>query len=226
MSYITSSIVASVQKRIRDPAYDTSEIIEYCNDTQNDIFNEYRLNFMEKYQDYTTAASVEDITNGTGLPTDYLIAIDLLNITNGAHNLITYLDVVPRDQLDTTTGITTITTTSTTTPEGWYKYAGKILMYHPPASILTVRLRYYKMPTLLTTDDTILPALPYSFREIYVLGAAYRVLQIKDNYDQAGILQNKYDEILAKLVGQTAVNQVGQSAQQRLNRQTVRRRSF
>lgn len=225
MAYQTSDIVTLVQKRIRDANYDKTEIIQYLNDTQNDVFNEYRLNFMTTYQDYTTAASVADITNGTGLPINFLVAIDLINITNGAHNFIPYLDLVPRDLLETTSNGTTISPTSTTSPEAWYKDAGKILMYHPPAAVLTLRLRYYKMPTQLAADADV-PALPYSFQELLVVGAAYRILQVKDNYDQAGVLQNKYDEILQKLVNQTAVNQVGQSPQQRINRYNLAKRHF
>lgn len=224
MAYTLSSIVSSVQKRVKDTSYDSTEIIEYINDTQNDIFNEYRLNFMEKTQDYTTVANVADITNGIGLPTDYLVAIDLLNITNNYNILIEFMDVPSLDALFTNPSDTFQLTTTNNTLY-WYKYAGVINLYPTPTISYNIRLRYYKMPTLLAADADV-PALPSSFREILVLGAAYRVLQVKDNYDQAAILQNKYDEILQKLVSNTAVQQVGKSPRQRINRYGVAKRNF
>lgn len=224
MSYTLGSIVSSVQKRVKDTSYDTTEIKEYINDTQSDIFNEYRLNFMEKTQGYTTVANIADITNGAGLPVDYLVAIDLLNTTNSYNILIEFMDTPSLDTLFTNpTDTFQLTTTNSTLY--WYKYAGVINLYPTPTISYTVRLRYYKMPTLLSGDSDI-PELPSSFREILVLGAAYRVLQINDNYDQAGILQNKYDEILQKLVSNTAVQQVGKSPRQRINRYGAAKRNF
>lgn len=220
MSYLVSDIVSLVQKRVKDTNYDSSEIISYLNDTQNDVFNEYRLNFMEASQNYTTAANVTDITNGVGLPANFLVGIDLLNVTGGGQKLINYRDV---SYLDTVTNNSS--PTSSNNPRFWYKYGNTINIYPTQTTVLNLTLRYYKMPTLMTLLTDI-PSLPYSFQELYVVGAAYRILQIKDNYDQAAILQNKYDEILQKLVGQTAVNQVGQSPSQRINRYAVVKRHF
>ncbi len=223
MSYILGDIVNLVQTRVRDTNFDLNEIKQYINDTQNDIFNEYRLNFMETSQDYTTVANVADITNGNGLPTNYLVAIDLLNVTNSNHYIIPYQDV---SYLDNFTASPNDTYEVSSTNSGfWYKYANTISIYPTPTSAMSVRLRYYKMPTQLSNDADI-PALPYSFQEVLVMGAAYRVMQVKDNFDQAAIYQNKYDEILQKLVNQTSVNQVGRSPQQRINRYATTKRNF
>jgi hypothetical protein len=219
MSYQLVDIVSLVQKRVRDTNYDTSEIIQYINDTQNDVFMEYRLPFMETTQNYTTVANVTDITNGSGVPSNYLVAIDLLNVTGGNQTLIPFRDISALDDIDQTSGSTS------TSPEFWYMYGQTPRLYPTISTALSLTLRYYKMPTQLSANSDI-PALPYAFQELLVVGAAYRVMQVKDNYDQAAILQNKYDEILAKLVSNTAVRQVGQSAQQRLNRVTVTKRHF
>lgn len=219
MAYTLGDLVSLVQQRVRDTGYSTSEIKQYINDTQNDVFNEYRLRFMEATVPYTTVANVPDITNGVGLPSDFLVGIDLINVTDGGQRRIpfkesTYLDI-----------INTTTPAISNNPEFWYMY-GQTPMLYPTINVsLSLSLRYYKMPVQLS-DNADVPSLPYSFQELLVLGAAYRVLQVKDNYDQAGILQNKYDEILAKLVKQTAVKQVGTSSVQRINRHPVVKRNF
>jgi len=223
MAYILADIINRVQQRVRDTSYNGDEITQYLNDTQNDIFNEYRLNFMETSQDYTTVSNVSDITNSTGLPDNYLVAIDLVDISNTNPVIIPYKDIRDLDELYVSPD--TSPTVTTNRPQFWYKYAGTINLYPTPNAAYSLRLRYYKMPTQLA-DDSDIPELPYSFQEALVCGAAYRVMQVKDNYDKAAILQNKYDEILQKLVGQTAVNQVGQSPTQRINRYAVAKRNF
>lgn len=223
MAYQLSSIITLVQQRIKDTQYSASEITQYINDTQNDVFNEYRLGFMEASQDYTTVANVADITNGVGLPANYLVAIDLLNTSDGLQVLIPYKDVNYLDQL--VTSPTDTYQLGSNTPGFWYKYGGTIHIYPTPTTSFDVTLRYYKMPTQLSADADV-PDIPYAFQELLVVGAAYRVMQVKDNYDIAGILQNKYDEILQKLVNMTAVNQVGKSPQVRINRYATSKRHF
>lgn len=198
MAYTLTDIASKVGRRIRDTGYSTSEITDYLNDTLNDIYNEYRLPFMQTTQTYTVTINVSDITNGAGLPTNYVQAIDLIYTTNGSEKVIRYedytiLDTVYPDEDDTTAH------PSADVPEYWYFYGNSIKVYPVPKKAYTLSLRYYKKPTTLS-DSSTTPELPSQFEEILVMGASYRILQVKDNYDQAAILQNKYDEILDKLV--------------------------
>lgn len=222
MAYQLSSIVTLVQKRVRDTAYDTGEITQYINDTQNDVFNEYRLPFMQTTQTYTVTIGTSDITNGSGLPTNYTQAVDLINTLASNEQLIPYrefnqLDYFYPDEDDTTANPAGV-------PQYWYFYAEIIKLFPVPDKAYTLTLRYYKKPTLLAADADV-PSIPSQFQELLVVGAAYRVMQVKDNYDQAAILQNKYDEILQKLVMQSSQNQVGYPTQMPINRIPVARRN-
>lgn len=223
MAYQTSDIVTLVQKRVRDTGYDTTEIKQYLNDTQNDIFNEYRLPFMQTSQTYTLTPNISDITNGVGLPSNYTQAIDLVNTYMSSEQLIPYkqvtsLDYDYPDEDDVTAHPAGI-------PQYWYFYTEVIKVFPVPDKAYTVTLRYYKKPSLLSADTDV-PSLPSQFQELLVVGAAYRVLQVKDNYDQAAILQNKYDEILAKLVMQNAQSQIGYPTKMRINRYPTGKRNF
>lgn len=223
MSFILGDIVTRVQQRIRDTGYSSTEIKGYVNDAQNDAFNEYRLPFTQDIQTYSLVAGQSDITNGAGLPTNYVQAVDLTLTSGGTQMVLPYVDVTsidsfypnPEDSVLHPPGI----------PIYWYWYEQTIKVFPTPVAGLTVSLRYYKRPTTLDSDADV-PDLPSEFEELLIMGAAYRVLQVKDNYDQAAILQNKYDEILQKLVVKYSVPQVGEPMRMRINRNVTRKRYF
>lgn len=206
MAYTTGDIVTRVQQRIRDTGYSSTEIKGYLNDTQNDVFNEYRLPFMETTQTYTLTPDVSDISNGAGLPANYVQALDITLTSSGRESVLQYVDVREIDNLYPDPDDTSINPSGQ--PTKWYFYADTIKVFPVPDEAYTLSLRYFKKPTLLSSDADV-PELPSQFEEILVVGAAYRVLQVKDNYDQAAILQNKYDEILQKLVVKYSQAQVG-----------------
>ena len=213
MSYTTGSIVTRVQQRIRDTGYSSTEIKSYINDTLNDIYNEYRIRFMEDTQDYTLVVGTADITNGAGLPTNYVQALDIL-INIGTGTKLNYIEA--KDIMDTT---------ASGVPTCWYIYENTIKVFPVPTTTYTVTLRYYKKPTELDADAGV-PELPSEFQEVLVVGAAYRVMQVKDNYDQAAILQNKYDELLQKLVVKYSQSQVATPTRMRINRYGMGQKSF
>lgn len=218
MAYQTGDIVTRVQQRVKDTGFSSTEIKSYLNDTQNDVFNEYRLPFMEATQDYTFTVNVADITNGSGLPANYTQAIDLLLTTTGYEKVLTFRGVREMDALYPDYENSTLYPANT--PSDWFFYAQTVKVFPEPNLAYTATLRYYKKPTLLSGDADV-PELPSEFEELLVVGAAYRVLQVKENYDQAGILQNKYDELLQKLVMKYSQPQVGTPTRMRINRHAV-----
>jgi len=215
MSYILGDIADKVRTRVRDTSYDPSATKNFINDAQNDIFNEYRLPFMEATQDYTLTVGAADITNGSGLPTNFVIPIDITLTSTGYEKGLPIRDVREMDALHPDYENSTLYPSGT--PSEAYKYAQTIKVFPEPNLAYTLTLRYYKRPTILTSDSDI-PSLPSEFEEMLVLGAAYRVLQAKDNYDQAGVLENKYHELLDKLVMKYSRNQVGMPTIMRVNR--------
>lgn len=222
MAYTTGDIVTRVQQRVRDTGYSSTEIKSYINDTQNDIFNEYRLRFMQTSQNYTLAANTSDITNGVGLPTNYVQALDL-TLTSAGDKLLLYRDIAEMDVIYPDSD--DLTTHPANVPNVWYFYDDTIRVYPTPNEAYTVKLKYWKKPTLLSADGDV-PEIPSEFEEILVVGAAYRVLQVKDNYDQAAILQNKYDEILDKLVLKFSQQQTAAPTLMRINRNAISKTNF
>jgi hypothetical protein len=203
MAYDLTTLVSRVQKRIRDSNYPASEITDAINDTQRDVFNEYQLPLMEATQVYTTVSNVSDITNGVGLPSNYQQAIDLTDTSTGRERVIPWRQLILSD-----TNNPDQDDQPANYPQYWYKLANTIRLYPKPAGAYPLALRYYKTPTELINDSDV-PEIPPEFGEILVSGPAYRIFQVKDQYDIAAIHQNKYDEILQKLAVRYSQVQVG-----------------
>lgn len=206
MAYQLSTVRTRVQQRIRDTGYSTSEIDQAINDTQNDIFNEYLLPLMRTSQSYTATSGDADITHGSGRPTTFSQAIDLVDTSSGREQVLPFIELEELsrqypDPFDTTAHPASY-------PMYWTWDGVTPKVYPTPAGAYTFLLRFFKKPTELTDDDDV-PEVPSEFSELLVSGAAYRILQVKDNYDQAAIHQNKYDELLQKFVVRYTQPQVG-----------------
>lgn len=221
MAFQLSDIVTKVQQRVRDTGYSSSEINNYINDTQNDVFNEYRLPFMQTSQNYTLAVNTSDITNGSGLPSNFVQAIDIFLTTTGREKVLEYIDFAELDKLYADLDDTTANPANV--PNYWYKIDDTIRVFPVPNAAYTLTMRYYKKPTILSANADV-PEIPSQFEEVLVVGAAYRVMQAKDNYDQAGILENKYDELLQKMVVRFSQPQVGTAIRIPINRTRTSKR--
>lgn len=215
MSYTLGDIATRVRTRVGDSSYSSSETVNFINDAVNDVFNEYRLPFMQTSQTYTVSTSSSDVTNGAGLPDDFVQAIELINTTSGKEDIIPYVDYDDIDRLYPDADDTTANPSGD--PLYWYKYGETIRVYPTPSSAYTVQLRYYKRPAVLS-DNTHIPALPQEFEELIILGAAYRIYQTKDMWTEAGILENKYFELLQKLVNRYSSPQIGSVRVMGINR--------
>lgn len=223
MAYVLSDIVTKVQQRVRDTNYSSTEIKNYINDAQNDIFNEFKLPQLQATQNYTLTINESDITNGSGLPSDYVQAVNLVITADNYERPLTYVDFREIDRFDTDPDDTDANPANV--PDRWYYYNDTIRVFPVPSSAFTVTLKYYKRPTELSSDSDV-PQVPKEFEELLVLGAAYRVLQVKDNYDQAGILENSFIEKLQKLVNKYSRPQVGKPTKMRINRYAIGKTSY
>lgn len=223
MTYVLSDLITRVQQRVGDTGFSTTEITNYLNDTVRDIYNEYTLPFMETSQDYNLAIGEPDITNSVGLPANFVNAINLTYTSDNGERLIPYIEYRELDNEFPDAEDTNIHPSGE--PQYWYTYGDAIKVYPAPSTVYTVSLRYMKSPTALSGVDDI-PEVPSEFEEILVVGAAYRVMQVKDYYDQAAILQNKYDEILQKMVKKYSRGQIGRPTLMRINRDGLGKAHF
>lgn len=217
MAYQLSTVRSKVQQRVGDTGYSTGEIDNYINDTQNDVFNEYRLPSMKTSQNYTVTSGVADITNGVGLPTNYVEAVSLRDYTTGQQQDIPFIDLDDLEDM-----YPDYDTQSNGQPRYAYFADDTINLFPAPGGAYTLKLRYYKKPTTLSADADV-PEIPSEFEELLVAGAAYRVLQVKQAYDEAGIYENKYAELLQKFYDKYMRAPASGPALMRINRLDNRR---
>ena len=223
MAYNTGNLISQVQTRVRDTGFSSSTILQLINDTQNDVFNEYNFPFMQTAATFVLTVNDEDITSGVGLPDNYSLAQHLTITSNGHESNLPIVDYRwveenypdPNDSAHYPSGV----------PQFAFYANGTINVFPAPNADYSVILSYRKKATELTSDDDV-PEIPSEFGELLVVGAAYRVMQIKDNYDIAGVLQNKYDEILQKMAVRYNRVQIGQPKQMRINRRAVGKANF
>lgn len=212
MAYTLASLVTKTQQRVSDTGYSSSEIKDYINDTQNDVFNEYRLDLMKTSINFTVTPSVADITNGNGLPSTYVEAISLRDYTTGQAKDIPFIDL--DDLISLHADYDTHTAGQ---PQYAYFADNTINLFPAPLGAYTLTLRYYKRPTELSADADV-PEIPSEFGEMLVAGASYRVLQAKQAYDEAGIHENKYAELLQKFYDKYMRSPASGPARMKINR--------
>ena len=196
MAYQLSTLVSRVQTKLDDSSFDTATIIQFINDAQNELFNNSKLRFTETSTTYTLAQGVAEITNGSGLPTNFHMPIDLR--ISSPYNMAGKLTYLPHDvffelypdETDDPNGI----------PSEWTEYGGSIYVSPKPNSgSIIVTLRYVKKPTELSADADV-PTLPSEWSELLVLMAYCRCLDFNDEEDKAAYVRaNQVEPMLFDL---------------------------
>tara|TARA_R110000868_G_scaffold267_2_gene2321 strand:+ start:4251 stop:4889 length:639 start_codon:yes stop_codon:yes gene_type:complete len=188
MAYTTGALVTQIQNKLDDTSFSTSILKQFLNDTQREIFNMRMSKFVEATQDFSTVVSQDSI--GT-LPTNMQMVIDL-RITGpaGYSSVLQYMDIQEFDARFPEPSLS-----GDALPYIWYPFGTTINVFPRPSQVLTLQLRYFKTPTELVNDADV-PQIPEEFQELLVLGAFMRALEFNDNYDQAGIIKRKFDEMV------------------------------
>lgn len=214
MAYTLSGLISRVQSKVDDAGFSSSSITNYLNDAQNDVFNQYYLRSFEASEDYSLTIGERDITDGSGLPDNFQQAVDLTLTSSGFETILQYLEYTELEERYPDSNDTTLY--AETIPRFWTLYGDTIKVFPAPDAAYTVTLRYLGRPTELSSPSQV-PDLPSDFEEYYVLAASARVLEDKDNYDQATILFSRAEDLAAKIVPRYARRQTGRPMRMRLN---------
>lgn len=173
---------------------------------------------METSTTFTLASNVQELTNGAGLPSNFVSPINVAVTTDNSEKYIPFvdfkeLDEVYPDQSSSTAGA----------PRYAYMYGNSIYVYPKPDQGYVVRLRYVKKPTALAAAADV-PDIPSEFEELLIYGAGYRVFEEKDLDRKSANFERKYQTEVAKLVNRYAFRRKGEFPILRLSRQPVRSR--
>lgn len=194
-------------------------MLDHLSDELYDIYNEYPNLFpVQTSTSYVMTVNDEDITSGNGLPDTFSQGVTVEITTLGYETVLPIVDF--RWLKDNYPDSNDTSAHPANTPRFAYWLDNTINVFPVPNLAYAVKVTHYSEPDEITSEADI-PMLPKRFREMLILGMAYRALQEKDNYDQAGVLQNKRDEILQKFVVKVAQPFMAGPKIMRINRRAV-----
>lgn len=211
MSYNLGTIIGKVQNKLDDSGFSSTMLTDFANDTQRELFNSKFFKFMEAATTLAVTAGTESI--GT-LPTDMQLVRDLRITVPAALGGI--LQPMAVEVFDTM--LSSNITGVQGAPTQWYMYDDTINLYPIPSTDITVAMRYWKVPTELTTSTDV-PEIPAEFQEILVLGMYKRALEYNDSFDQSAFITVQME----KLIDDMSRRYTPQTSQPTVMRTNVRR---
>lgn len=196
MSYNLLDLRSRVRTKIKDSAYSSDTIDGYLNDAITEIADLYPWIYFQKLD---TSGTLTIGSNTYDQPSDHQTTTKLVllhptsatthwDITKYRYPWQEFFAIYPAPD-----------TLNSSQPGYWTEYGGKIYFNCPSDLAYSVRQYYQKLPTELSSDSDV-PELPANFREVIVLGAAYRCEEERDNYDIAAVLQNRFNDRVADLM--------------------------
>lgn len=187
MAYDLQEIVSRVQDKLDDEDYSSSIIKDFVNDTQQEIFNGYRLPFNEATFSGTIAAGATKL-NFVDSAADYqrVIGLRITSPTSYEADLSEYYVPYRRFRHSNPDP----SSQSTNTPFYWSTYGFVIYFTGPTDQEYVMDMDYIKEATIITEDDDV-PELPASWQEVLVLGAYIRCLERNDDHDIAEYHRSK-----------------------------------
>lgn len=217
MSYLVSDLVTRTQRKLDDPSFDTTTLIDFANDAEREVFNRLRINIQETQLDtITTTAASRDLT---GLPTSPAV---LTYITLRIISPINYSKVIPyMNYEDVDLVYPNYLLIGQGPPIGWYIFDGTPHLTNLADKTYTLSAKYTNAPTKLTAvGDT--PNITEEFSEITVLGMYARALEFNDEYNEAQSIRRQFDRLCTDYVDATR-RQAGVVHQMRRTNQSNRK---
>lgn len=194
MAYNLLDLRTRVRAKIKDSAYPQDTIDGFIYDAIVEIAELYPFKYFEKRRDYVSSVGA---TTYSHLPdhetTNTLIIVD--PDTLKASNITRYY--IPSEEFFDV--YANYSTNQQGMPESWTEYGGVIYFNRPLNKAYTIRELYQKIPDELT-DVNAVPEVPISFRELIVLGAAYRCEEERGNDDIAAIRQNRFNDRMGDMI--------------------------
>ena len=187
MAYNLQEIVSRVQDRLDDEDYPTNVIKDFVNDTQQEIFNGYKLPFNEATFSGVIASGDYQL-NFVSSATDYqrIVGLRITSPTAYEQDLSEYYIPYRRFRHSHPDP----SSQAAQQPQYWSTYGFTILFPAPTNQAYTMDMDYLKEATIIE-DDADVPELPASWQEVLVLGAYIRCLERNDDHDIAEYHRSK-----------------------------------
>lgn len=211
MAYTLSDLISEVQRRASDSSFSSTEITDYLNDTNREVVARHTWPFMEQSADTTLVVGTVSYSQQA----DYDVSLDAYLIDPDDTTQVYSLKYIPQDEFFSRHP--NPSTSENNIPTEWTIFAGSITFNVPPSKAYTLRQRYYKVPTTLSSSGDE-PNIPERYKEVLIRGTLARVEERRDNFDFASIHRNEFENLLEDMASRLIPQQFGTPSQLRTAR--------
>lgn len=194
MAYNLLDLRTRVRAKIKDTAYPSATIDGFVDDAIAEIADLYTFKQLQKIVSGSLTIGEHTFEQQADHQlTRRMLLIDVAadtehDITNARLDSDTFFARYPAPDRN-----------DSALPSAWTEYGDQIYFNCPVDKAYELRQFYQKIPDEMTSEASV-PELPRNFREVIVLGAAYRCEEERQNYDIAAVLQNRFNDRLGDLV--------------------------
>lgn len=200
MAYNLQDLRDKVRRRLDDESYEASVLDQFINDTQRQTLNTYSFPFMEK----TFSGVLAEGASTFNLPADTQTVISF-RIT-APDDAAGFLEYLPFREFDKR--FPDPSAQAGAKPQYWTFVNGTFKVHPKTDEPYELDLRYLVKPIELV-EGTDVPQIPEEFQEILVLGAHQRALERDDAYNEAQVVEQKYDQLVEDMVKRLVTRQIG-----------------
>lgn len=200
MAYDANSLYLRVQNKLDDPAFSTTVLLDFLNDTEREVYNRYRINTAEQQVDtITTTAGSRALTGlpgAVGVVVGQYISLRIILPVNYS-TLLPYVEYEDADKYYPNYQLL-----GQGPPIAWFIFDGVPTLLNNADKSYTISAKYTILPTpLVAGTDT--PNIPEEYSEIEVLGMYARALEFNDEYQQASIIRTQFRQLCTDYVDAT-----------------------
>jgi hypothetical protein len=204
VAYNVLDLTSAVQDDLGDSSFSTTRILRYLNRGQQLIFNTHLFDFTEK-------SVVGNLTTGEytyDQQDDHQSTLGGSVIDSNDTSRRMYID--EESYLESDVFFERFPDPSLETssfPTFWTEFGRQVYFNCPVDSTYSFTMRYYRFPTELT-DNTSVPEVPESFRELLEYYAIYRSEKYRGNHDVAMTYKQDFEDGLESMVVRYTGNSV------------------
>ncbi len=195
LAYTLLDLVTTVQDDLKDSSFSATRIKRYLNYAQELIFNTHMFRFTEKsvvgsltIGEYTYDQQTDHQVTIGGVLVDPIdstqkVILDERNYLPHREFFAAFPDPSAEDN-----GM----------PGFWTEFGSQIYFNVPVDKAYTFRQRYYRFPTLMSSDSDV-PEIPQAFRDLLEFYALFRAEKYRGNHDVAATYKQEYEDGLENM---------------------------
>lgn len=179
--------------KLDDEEFDPRIVDNFINDAQRNIFNQFELPFQEKIfeGDVQEGFAMFALPEDAALVQSFVLTSPEKEQRELSHSYIRFRDfnkLYPSPMTATPGDVT-----------HWTLYGGNVILSCPVNKDFKITMFYIKKPAKLLSGLDV-PEIPEEFGELLVLGAFKRIQERNEDYDQAAVVGQEYNNLLDMLV--------------------------